>query len=68
MKKVLLSTVFLLACCLGYAQDNVEMAFSLRSSGKIYAVVLVVLTIFIGIVVYLIALDRKISNLEKNKT
>lgn len=68
MKKVLLSTVFLLACCLVYAQDNVEMAFSLRSSGKIYAVVLVVLTIFIGIAVYLVALDRKISNLEKNKT
>ena len=68
MKKVLLSTAFLLACGLTYAQDNVEMAFSLRSSGKIYAVVLVVLTIFIGIAVYLVALDRKISNLEKNKT
>lgn len=68
MKKVLLSTVLLLTCCLTYAQDNVEMAFSLRSSGKIYAVVLVVLTIFIGIAVYLVALDRKISKLEKNKT
>ncbi len=50
-----------------YAQDNqaVEMATGLYQSGKIYVVVTVVSIIFIGIVTYLIMLDRKISKLEK---
>jgi len=35
------------------------------SEGKIYVVVLVVLVILSGLFIYLINLDRKISNLEK---
>ena len=42
-------------------QNSVEMADALRSSGKIYIVVAVLLVIFSGIVVYLISIDRKIS-------
>jgi len=37
----------------------------LRSTGKIYSVVAAVLIMFIGIVIYLIRLDRKISKLEQ---
>ncbi|MCF8214294.1 MAG: CcmD family protein, partial [Chitinophagaceae bacterium] len=37
----------------------------MRSNGKIYVVVAVVLTILLGLVAYLIHLDRKISKLEK---
>jgi preprotein translocase subunit YajC len=49
------------------AQDNkVEMADSLRSNGKIYVVVAVIITIFAGIILYLIRLDRKLTKLEKN--
>ena len=44
-----------------------EMADTMRSNGKIYVVVLVLATIFAGIIAYLIRLDRKISKLEKNK-
>lgn len=40
----------------------------LRSTGKIYAVVAVVLVVFIGLVLYLFRLDRKISKLEKQIT
>lgn len=52
------------------AQDSaagkpVEMADRLRADGKIYVVVAVLLTIFIGIIAYVIRLDRKISRLEK---
>ncbi len=52
------------------AQDTatgkpVEMADRLRADGKIYVVVAVLVTIFIGIIVYVIRLDRKISRLEK---
>lgn len=50
-----------------FAQDNqpIEMAEGLYQSGKIYVVVTVLSVIFIGIVAYLILLDRKISKLEK---
>ena len=42
-------------------------AFDMRSNGKIYVVVAVSLTILIGLFVYLIFLDKKISRFEKNK-
>ena len=45
--------------------SGVEMADVLRSSGKIYLVVLVVLTILAGVLFYLIRLDKKVSKLEK---
>jgi hypothetical protein len=49
------------------AQDStVEMADTMRQNGKIYVVVAVVLTILVGLFLYLIRLDRKISNVEKN--
>jgi len=47
------------------AQDSVEMATGLRSEGKIYVVVGVIVLVFIGIVLYLIKLDRQISKVEK---
>lgn len=37
----------------------------LRSSGKIYIVVGVILIILLGLLIYLISLDRKIKQLEK---
>lgn len=51
------------------AQDksnDIEMADVMRQNGKIYVVVAVILTIFAGIIIYLIRLDKKISKLEKN--
>lgn len=41
-----------------------ESAALLRENGQIYLVVLVLLTIFAGIIFMLIRLDRKISKLE----
>ncbi|MBL4656136.1 MAG: CcmD family protein [Bacteroidia bacterium] len=38
-----------------------------RSSGKIYVVVSVLVTIFLGIVIYLIVLDKRIGILEKKE-
>jgi CcmD family protein len=40
-------------------------AFDMRSNGKIYVVVTVVLIILLGLFLYLIRLDRKITRLEK---
>jgi uncharacterized membrane protein len=47
------------------AANNESMASLMRSNGKIYVVVAVVLTILFGLFAYLIRLDRKISKLEK---
>lgn len=44
---------------------NEATASIMRSNGKIYVVVAVVLTILIGLIAYLIRIDRKISRLEK---
>lgn len=65
-----LSVLFGLMGLVVRAQDTdngkpVEMADRLRADGKIYVVVAVLLTIFIGIIAYVIRLDRKIGRLEK---
>jgi hypothetical protein len=48
-----------------FAQDQVEMADTMRSNGKIYVVVAILLTILFGLIIYLVMLDRKISKVEK---
>ncbi len=68
MKKTALAAFFLFTSLLLRAQDHtVEMADQMRQNGKIYVVVAVVLAILIGLFLYLIRLDRKISNLEKEQ-
>ncbi|WP_134089315.1 CcmD family protein [Olivibacter sp. XZL3] len=49
------------------SSNDVEMADVLRSSGKIYVVVAVVCVIFVGFIIYLFTIDRKISRLENKK-
>ena len=69
IKKLLLSFFAIINCLFLSAQDStkvVAIADALRQNGKIYFVVAVILTIFAGIIIYLIRLDRKISKLEKN--
>ena len=43
----------------------IEMADALRSEGKIYVVVAILLVIFAGLIGYLFLLDRKITRIEK---
>lgn len=45
---------------------NVENGF-MRSEGKIYVVMAVVITILAGLILYVARLDRKLSKLEKGK-
>ena len=71
MKKI----IALCICLLGFSlnllaqsnvsQSGVEMADGLRTSGKIYVVVAVLLTILIGLFVYLMKLDGKLGKIEK---
>ena len=64
MKKTILSIAFLSLISNLFAQGNESI---LRSSGKIYVVVGIILIIFLLIVFYLISIERKLSRLEKNK-
>lgn len=70
IKKLLLSGALLLLTLITFAQDSnkVEMADNFRTNGKIYVVVAVILTIFAGIILYLVRLDRKISRLENKSS
>ena len=47
-----------------HAQEE-TMANTMRSNGKIYVVVAVLTTILLGLLAYVIRLDKKISKLEK---
>ena len=70
MRKLFVITFLLLINFLSQAQNNsdtVDMADTMRSNGKIYVVIAVILTIFTGIIIYLIRLDRKMTKLEKEQ-
>jgi hypothetical protein len=63
--KYLLSLALLLTAYTLQAQNDVEMADQMRSEGKIYVVVAVILTVLTGLILYLLILDRKVNKLEK---
>lgn len=69
-KKILLTLSLIAFHVILFAQDQdkpVEMADTMRSNGRIYVVVAVLLTIFAGLILYLIRLDKKITKLEKSQ-
>jgi hypothetical protein len=62
-------TVLIVMALPVWAQDgSVEMANSMRSDGKIYVVVAVILTILGGLIFYVWRLDRKITKLENDNS
>ncbi|MDF2436297.1 MAG: hypothetical protein K0Q95_673 [Bacteroidota bacterium] len=68
-KKIILFLLMTVFSAGAFAQDAslppVEMATGLYQSGKIYVVVIVLAVIMAGILGYLVMLDRKVSNLER---
>jgi tetrahydromethanopterin S-methyltransferase subunit D len=65
--KFLFTIISFFISCISFAQvQQVEMADTMRSNGKIYTVVLVCLSILIGLFIYVYSIDRKISSIEKN--
>lgn len=70
MKKIRLLLILLftlITTVTVHAQDGKgSLDNIMRSNGRIYVVVAVMTTILIGLVLYLVRLDRKISKLEKN--
>ena len=65
MKKISLAIACMLLTLSTFAQSSgVDMATGLRSSGKIWVVVGVVLTIVIGMFIFLFTIDRRVKKLE----
>jgi CcmD family protein len=69
MKKISLLALLLLCFIITFAQQGqpVEMADVLRSSGKIYVVITVIVIIFVGLAIYLFSIDRRLKKIEKEK-
>lgn len=66
-KKIVWILLLSLLTTVSFAQDNkTEMADLMRSNGRIYVVVAVVVIILMGLILYLFRLDKKISKLEKD--
>jgi small neutral amino acid transporter SnatA (MarC family) len=63
--KIVFTLLLILVNPLLQAQDVIEMADSMRADGKIYVVVAILSLIFIGLIAFLISIDRKVSRLEK---
>ncbi len=63
-KYILNLFMFLLVPVIGFSQGP-EMADLMRSNGKIYVVVGVILIIFSGILFYLFQTGKKVEKLEK---
>jgi hypothetical protein len=70
MKKIFTVILFLTAMIRSAVAQESNMAEVMRSNGKIYVVVTVAAIVMMGILIYLVMIDRKIKMLEnklKNK-
>ena len=69
MKKIAFIVCLLISCCTVFAQQTqgVEMADTMRSSGRIYVVIATIAIVFIGLAIYLFTMDRRLTKLENDK-
>jgi CcmD family protein len=67
MKRFFVLFCLTLCSIAAFAQqpDNVEMADTMRSSGKIYVVISIICIIFVGLAIYLFSIDRRLKKIEK---
>jgi cell division protein FtsW (lipid II flippase) len=63
IRQLLVLLLSLISTTMIHAQGKVEEF--MRSNGRSYVVVAVMLTILIGLILYMMRLDRKIGKLEK---
>lgn len=69
MKRIVFTIIFLCGLIVLQAQDNPltkpQSENFMRSSGRIYVVVAVILVILSGMFLYLFRLDQKVSRIER---
>ena len=61
-----LTILFLISSIVVAQPSEIEMADAMLESGKIYVVIAVLCTVFIGLVIYTVMIDIKVSKLEKD--
>ena len=66
-RQLLILFVSMISTTLVHAQEKGEFGKFMRSDGRSYVVVAVMLTILAGLILYVARLDRKITKLEKEK-
>jgi type II secretory pathway component PulJ len=67
-KKIFALFLLLIPAVICSAQnEKADMADTMRSNGKIYVVVAVMLTILAGLILYVVRIDRKLKKLEKEQ-
>ena len=65
LKSLTVLSLILISSIVSAQPSEIEMADAMLESGKIYVVIAVLCTVFMGLVVYTIMIDRKLSKLEK---
>ena len=65
MKYIILILLTLLTGSISAQTGEIEMADVMFENGKIYVVITVLCTVFIGLVIYTIIIDRRLSRFEK---
>ncbi len=66
MKKILsIVAIFLISWSQSFAQNTASDPDFMRSTGKIYVVIGVLAMTFLGIIAFLVLLERKIAKLER---
>lgn len=65
--RILFSFILSIVCAFAYAQDSTAANINavMRSNNKIFVVMSVCITILVGLILYLIRIDRKVSGIEK---
>ena len=67
MKRISNTFLILIAMCISTAAgaQDAEMADGMRSNGKIYVVVGIIVIVLAGLFTYLFMTDRKLTRIEK---
>ncbi|MBT6745273.1 MAG: CcmD family protein [Flavobacteriales bacterium] len=65
LKSLTVLSLILISSTVSARPSEIEMADAMLENGKIYVVIAVLCTVFMGLVVYTIMIDRKLSKLEK---
>ena len=65
LKSLTVLSLILISSTVSARPSEIEMADAMLENGKIYVVIAVLCTVFMGLVVYTIMIGRKLSKLEK---
>lgn len=66
-QSLLAATLLISLCGIAQSNDAINKGDVMRSEGKIYVVMAVVITILAGLILFVVRLDRKMARMEKER-